>query len=353
MSRGYHAVTRLALEEILGDPGVDAAVLITPAYLDPEQDSLDVTAMVREIAGKFPDKPLAAWVFGPHRPAWAKKLEQDQTIVVYPSPESAARSLGALYSYHHRIKNAPAVEEAGLAGPAAEKIKGLLRKAGKNGGELLGAEALEVIAHCGIPTVRTIPAHSPGEAVRAAGELGFPVVMKLNSPDVSHKSDVGGVLVGLKTADEVSRAFDSILQSAAQKAPGARLQGVLLQSCLSGGTETIIGARRDRQFGPVLVYGLGGIYTEVFRDVSFRVAPVDTGEALSMIEETRSYKILQGARGRQPADFKGLAGALAGLSRLVSHFPEIIEMDINPLLAGPDGVVALDCRIALAGDGHR
>ncbi|MFZ5649934.1 MAG: acetate--CoA ligase family protein [Bacillota bacterium] len=350
MSRGYLEVTSLALEKIMSDPQVDAVICITPAYKHPDEDPLEITGLYKEIAGLYRDKPLAAWIFGPHRDEYAQRLEQDGNIVVYPSPDGAARGLSALYSYHHRIKNAPAVTEAHLPGFEASKIKGLLIEAGKKGEEILGAEALEIIRSCGIPTVRSVAAGSRADAEKAALEIGLPVVMKLNSPDVSHKSDVGGVRVGLKTVEEVSGAFGQIMKSAAEKAPGARLEGVLLQECLANGAEVIIGARRDHQFGPVVVYGLGGIYTEIFRDVSFRVAPVDTGEAMDMIAGTKSYRMLLGARGQAPADMGALAEAIARLSLLVNNFPGIAELDINPLLAGPGGVVALDSRITLSRD---
>lgn len=348
MSKGYLPITRLALEKAMNDPQVDAVICITPAYIDPAQDPLDISILFKDVARTRPDKPLALWVFGPHRREYGQKVEEEGTIVAYPSPERAARALAALYGYHHEIKIAPTVAEAQLPGFETSKIEALILEAKAKGTEVLGAEALEIIRSCGIPAVHSRIASTRVEAVEVALEIGLPVVMKLNSPDVSHKSDIGGVKVGLKTAEEVAEAFDQILKNAMEKAPGARLEGVLIQEYRTSGTEVIIGAKRDHQFGPVLIYGLGGIYTELFRDVSFRVAPVDPGAAKAMIAETRSYKILRGARGRAPADIQALADALSRLSQLVSNFPEILELDINPLLAGPEGVVALDSRITLS-----
>lgn len=347
MSKGYLPITKLALEKIMADPGVDAVFCITPAYRDPAQDTLDVSAIFKEAARLHPEKPLALWVFGPHRREYAQKVEDEGTLVAYASPERAARALAALYSYHHEIKYAPRETVPELPGFDASRITGILRESKGRGGEILGPEALELIRACGIPVVETRPAFNREQAVEAAAEIGLPVVMKLNSPDVSHKSDIGGVIVGLKTPEEVSDAYDKIMARALENAPGARLEGVLLQKYHADGTEVILGAKRDNQFGPVLVYGLGGIYTEVFRDVSFRVAPISQEEARTMIAETKSYKILQGARGRASADIEALAGALLRLSRLATDFPEILELDINPLLAGPQGVVALDARITL------
>ncbi len=346
MSKGYHQITRLALEKFMNDPEIDAVIVINPATNTPDEDPHDVTEILLNAARTYRNKPLAVWMFGPHRSDYAHKLEAEETIVVYPSPDLAARSLSALYSYHHRIKNHTAAAEADLHGYDSVRIKNILSEAGGKG-EILGAGALEIIRLCGIPTAITKMAADREEAEKAALEIGFPVVMKLNSPDVSHKSDIGGVMVGLNTVEEVARAFDRIMKNALEKAPGARLEGVFLQKHCSDGTEVIIGAKRDSQFGPVVVYGLGGIYAEVFRDVAFRIAPVDIREAKSMIAQTMSCKILNGARGREPADITDLAGAIVRLSRLVVNFPEIAELDINPLLAGPEGVVALDSRIAL------
>lgn len=347
MSKGYHQITRLALEKFMNDPQIDAVICINPATNSPDEDPHDVTGILMNTARIHRDKPLVAWMFGPHRSEYAQKLEEEGTIVVYPSPDLAARSLSALYNYHHLIKNSPAAVEADLPGDYSSKIKALLSEASEKG-EILGSQALEIIHLCGIPTVSTRTAADRVEAERAALEIGLPVVMKLNSPDISHKSDIGGVKVGLKTVEEVAGAFDQIMKNAVEKAPGARLEGVLIQKYCSTGTEVIIGAKRDCQFGPIVVYGLGGIYTEVFRDVAFRVAPVDIREAKSMIEQTKSYMILNGARGQKPSDITALAGAIARLSRLVVNFPEIVDLDINPLMAGPEGVVALDSRIALA-----
>lgn len=346
MSRGYRPITSLALQKIMNDPQVDAVICITSAYLPPADDPLDISGLFKEAARSRPDKPLAIWVFGPHRRACGEKVEEEGTIVVYPSPERAVRALDALYDYHHRIKKASRPQAPRSASAGHDRAAAIIRRAGKEG-VLLGQDALDLIGTCGIRTVASRPAASQEEALERAAEMGFPLVMKLNSLDVAHKSDVGGVKINLQTPAEVAAAYAEIMRSAAARAPGARITGVLLQPFRTGGCEVILGARRDPQFGPVLVYGLGGIYTELFRDVSFRVAPVSQEEALAMIAETKSYQSLRGMRGQAPADLNALAAAVAGLSWLVTSFPEIAELDINPLLVGPDGVLALDARVIL------
>jgi acetyltransferase len=176
------------------------------------------------------------------------------------------------------------------------------------------------------------------EAVAAAREIGLPVVMKISSPDILHKSDVGGVRVGVATELEVVGAFTAIIESARRKLPQADISGVLVQEMIRGGRETILGMTRDEQFGPMIMFGLGGIYVEVLKDVSFRIAPLTRRDAEEMVGEIRSIKLLRGVRGQPPADFDAL---VEGLLRL--------EMDLNPLAVFPKGrgAVAMDARLAL------
>ncbi|MCL6639219.1 MAG: acetate--CoA ligase family protein [Firmicutes bacterium] len=346
MGKGYHMVTARVLEQVLNDPGVDAVVCITPAYMPPEKDLFTVSDIIKEAAARHRDKPLAVWIFAPHKRELGAIFEEDGTIAVYPTPERAVRALAALYRYYHGIKPAPLPQAETPAGVDLKRAARILR-AGKAPGPrtILGEDAFAVLQAYGIPTVRSGRAAGREEALRLAGQMGFPLVMKLDSPDISHKSEVGGVVTGIAGLDAVGAAYDGIMASVAVRAPGARVEGVILQECVTGGVEVILGARRDPQFGPVLVYGLGGIYTEILRDVSFRVAPVDRAEALKMMAETKTYPLLTGARGRTAADVEALAGTIVRLSQLLLDCPEILEMDINPLMAGPDGVVALDARI--------
>jgi acyl-CoA synthetase (NDP forming) len=172
--------------------------------------------------------------------------------------------------------------------------------------------------------------------------------MKVESPDIIHKTETGGIRLDIRDREALEEAYRSMLAGVGQKLPEARVEGVLVQQYAGGGVELILGAKRDREFGPVLVFGLGGIYTEVLRDVTFRIAPVTESEVLEMVKETRAYRLLTGARGRQPADIKALLRAVLALSELVNKHPEISEVDINPLLATPEGVLALDARIIIS-----
>lgn len=212
---------------------------------------------------------------------------------------------------------------------------------------LLEPECDEILRAYNIPVIDSFFAKSPEEAVEASKKLGFPLVEKIVSPDVVHKSDVGGVKVGLSSADEVRKAFVDIQTSVKQKNPSARFYGVYLQKMLKGGIETIVGGTRDPQFGSVVVFGLGGIFVEVLKDVSFRVAPLSQEDAMDMIDEIRAAPILNGVRGSKPVDKVALAKLITSVGALMVENKEISSLDLNPVMAMPEGAVAVDSRIIL------
>ncbi|MBM2836891.1 MAG: acetyl coenzyme synthetase forming, alpha domain protein [candidate division NC10 bacterium] len=210
--------------------------------------------------------------------------------------------------------------------------------------------AREVIGAYGFRGPKTLRAGSASEAEGAAEQIGFPVVLKIVAPEILHKSDIGGVRLGLASRDEVRRAYAEMIARASTAVPHARIEGVMVQEQVRGGREVIVGMARDPQFGPLLMFGLGGIYVEVLKDVTFRIAPLAGSEAEAMIREVRAFPILQGVRGEAPADVAALVEDILRLSQLVTDFPEIAEIDINPLFVKPkgEGTVALDARIRLA-----
>ncbi len=213
---------------------------------------------------------------------------------------------------------------------------------------LTEVESKQVLAEAGIPVVPTRLATTPQEAAAAARELGFPAVLKVVSPDILHKSDVGGVRLGLQSAEEVARAFEEVVASARRHAPDARIEGVAVQPQASPGIEVILGLSTDAQFGPVLMFGLGGILVEVLRDVSFRIVPITPRDAREMVREIRAFPVLQGYRGQPPADLEALERMLLRLSEFAQAHPEVEELDLNPVFAYPQGAVAVDARIVLA-----
>jgi acyl-CoA synthetase (NDP forming) len=208
-------------------------------------------------------------------------------------------------------------------------------------------EAKEILAEAGIPITQTRLASTADEAVRMAEEIGFPVVLKIVSPEITHKSDVGGVRLNLQTPDQVREAFDAIMAAVRQARPDAAIQGVAVQKMARPGTEVIIGLTRDPQFGPVLMFGMGGVLVEVLQDVAFRVVPISGKDADQMIREIKAFPLLEGYRGQEPANLDALKGILLGVSSFVEQHPEIKELDLNPVLAYHDGALAVDARIVV------
>ncbi|MBI4328981.1 MAG: acetate--CoA ligase family protein [Chloroflexi bacterium] len=208
-------------------------------------------------------------------------------------------------------------------------------------------ESKRLLREAGIPVTETRLAASRRAAQATAKELGFPVVLKLASPDITHKSDVGGVRLSLKSASEVGKAYDEILASAREKAPRARIQGVTVQPMAPPGVEVIAGMSKDPQFGPVLMFGLGGVAVEVLKDVAFRIVPLTRRDAAQMIREIKSYPLLTGFRSIPPVDLKALEEILLRLSELADATPELAEIDLNPIVATQSGAVAVDARVVL------
>jgi acetate---CoA ligase (ADP-forming) subunit beta len=212
---------------------------------------------------------------------------------------------------------------------------------------LTEVESKELLKKAGIPVVEAKLAQSKKEAISIGKEMGFPVVLKISSPDVVHKSDSGGVKLGLVNATQVGKAYNEIISSVKQAYPEAQIQGVSVQPMAPSGVEVIVGMSKDPQFGPVLMFGLGGILVEVLKDVSFRIVPVTERDAREMIREIKGYPILEGYRGQKPASIPALEKLIVKVSQFVEKNPQIKELDLNPIFAYPDKAVAVDARIIL------
>lgn len=210
-------------------------------------------------------------------------------------------------------------------------------------------EAKQMLEEAGVPVSPARLAKTKDEAASVAASLGFPIVLKIVSPQITHKSDVGGVALGLMSAEDVGAAFDRIVASAKQHVPDATIEGVAVQRMEKQGTEVIIGVTKDPQFGPVLMFGLGGVLVEVLKDVAFRVVPINQRDARQMIEEIKGYPLLQGYRGSDPADMAKLQELLLKVSAFVEAHPEVAELDLNPVFAYKDAAIAVDARIVLDG----
>jgi acetate---CoA ligase (ADP-forming) subunit beta len=214
---------------------------------------------------------------------------------------------------------------------------------------LTEAESKELLRALGIRTTQMRPAAGRDEAVAVSREVGYPCVLKVDSPDITHKSDAGGVKVGLADERQVADAYDAIMASCRATHPEATIDGVTVQDMAAPGLEVIIGMATDREFGPVLMFGLGGVWVEVLKDVSFKLVPLTPGDARAALGEIRAAGLLDGFRGSEPVDKAALEDILLKVSAFVAARPEVREMDLNPVFAYPDGAVAVDARVVLGG----
>lgn len=229
-----------------------------------------------------------------------------------------------------------------------EKVSKMFDDVRKSGRKfLLEPEAKAVCMEYGIPVTKFKVAKTVDEAVEFAEEIGYPVVLKIVSPDILHKFDVGGVVLNIKTSKDVRKAYIQILDNVKKKAPNAKIVGVLVQEMAPSSTEVIVGATKDPQFGPAVMFGLGGIFVEVLKDVTFRIAPLSEEEAKEMITEVKGYPLLTGYRGQPPADMDAIIKILLNTSKLVTEHLEIKELDLNPIMVYEKGAKTVDARIIL------
>jgi len=215
---------------------------------------------------------------------------------------------------------------------------------------LTEVESKALLKEAGVPVVDTRLARTREEAAAIAKQTGYPVALKIVSPDIAHKSDVGGVKLNLRTEKQVAKAFDDIMKAVQSRQPNARIQGVAVQTMARPGVEVIVGLSKDAQFGPVVMFGLGGIFVEVLKDVSFRIVPLLRRDAREMVREIKGFPVLQGVRGQEAVDIAALEDILLKVSELAERHPEVRELDLNPIIAYKDGAVAVDARVVLEGE---
>ncbi|HEY7684746.1 MAG TPA: acetate--CoA ligase family protein [Gemmatimonadales bacterium] len=335
---------RTALDALLADANVDSAVAIFVPPLGIRAE--DVAEAIVTVAKQYPAKPVLAVLMGrAGLPAGKAELHR-AGIPAYIFPESAARALGALRRHREwRARPEVHVRELPTERDRARRVLDTVAASGRR--KLSELEVLGVLAAYGIPTAPARLARDPEEAARVAADIGFPVVLKVVSPQIIHKTEIGGVRTGIDTAVELKQAWVEMLDGVSRAAPQAAIEGMLVQRMVQGGRETIVGISRDSTFGPLVMFGLGGIYVEALGDVRFRVAPIGPLDAHDMLHGIRGVAILKGVRGAPPVDFATLGDTLQRVSQLAVDFPEIAELDINPLLAFPTGVMAVDARILL------
>jgi acetyltransferase len=336
---------RDTLDIVIDDPMVHAIlVLLTPT----SSAEIEETARAIIDTAKKTDKPVFACFMGKMRIEPGRRMLQEAGVPCYAFPESAIKSIEAMYAYA-AWRDKSEAEYAEVAGDKA-KVEALLAGVRASGArEVVEFQAQEVLRAYNLPTPKTVLAKSSDEAVSAAEAIGYPVVLKIASPQISHKSDVGGVKVNLGDAEAVRKTFWDITSRAQRLRPDAYIAGCLVQEMAPKGVkEVIVGFKRDDQFGPLLMFGLGGIYVEILKDISFRLAPLSREDARNIIREIKSYMLLKGVRGEAPVNFDALENILLSMSQLSQDFPEIFEAEFNPVLVNSEKAIVADVRMTLS-----
>jgi acetyltransferase len=339
-----------AIGLVLGDPKVDGLlVIVTPQAMTEIEKTAHAVGRMAAQEAEEAAKPVLACFMGESRINAGVRVLREYGVPNYPYPERAAAALAAMDAYR-RERHRPIFEPepCEVCKPPVRELFDRVRQEGRV--SIGDAEAREVLEAYSFPVPQSRLAETPEEAVDIAEEIGYPVVLKVASPDILHKTDVGGVKLNLSSPGDVRDAFDLIVYRSSRYMPDARVWGCLVQEMVIGGREILVGMNRDPQFGALVAFGLGGIYVEALKDVAFRIAPFSRQEAEEMIHEIRSYPLLEGVRGEAPADHEAMIDALMRISQLVTDFPEIVELDINPLTVFEEGrgAMAIDMRLVLA-----
>lgn len=338
---------RFALSRVLEDENVDAVVVLVCPTAAAEPG--ETAGVIVEVAGQFPEKPVFGVYMGGEILEEGVRILTEGGIPCYTFPEVAVNAMGGLAQYARTVKAEPAkpLPEYDVE---RERVRAVFQAVKEdNRLVLLGSEGAAVVEAYGIPVAPTKLVTRAEEAVAIAEEIGYPVVLKVASPKIIHKTDIGGVRMGLDSPGEVMANFWAVISNVQRSLPEVVPHGVDVQRMASKGTEVIIGMSRDVHFGPLIAFGLGGIYVNLLKDVSFRLAHgLSLREIEKMITETKAYTLLRGYRGEKPADIGALVDIIARVARLVVDFPEITEMDINPVFAYQSGAQALDVKITIS-----
>jgi acetyltransferase len=336
-----------ALQTILDDPNIDMVlILLTPQAMT---ECTETAKAIIRVSAQKPEKPILTCFMGGSKTREAIALLSEAGIPSYDSPESAVRVIKVMTDYVRWQARPKRVVK--LFPANRRRVEAIVERRLRQGAsELSEAESKEILEAYGFVTPRGQIASTAEQAADIAIQLGFPVVLKIWSPDITHKSDVDGVKLGLDSVQQVKDAFDLMMYRIPMQRPEATILGVLVQEMCGKGQEVILGMHRDRAFGPLMMFGMGGILVEVLKDVSFYLAPLTADEAKQMLISTRTYRLLQGVRGKEGVDLDALAESLQRLSQLATEFTQIQELDINPFVMGPPGVtpIAVDARMRIA-----
>jgi len=335
------------LELSLLSDDVDGVILIlTPQAMTEDQETAD---KIIEIRNKYPHKPIITVFIGGEILGPSIYQLKKNKIPCFPHPERGVRAMGALAEYD-QIRKRPVDDEIPNLDRDKEQVRSIFDKVKSEGRKnLLGTEAINIAKAYGINVPNTKLARSKEEAASLAEEIGFPVVMKITSPDIIHKTDIGGVRLNIKSKEEATKTYEEITAKAKEHYPETKLLAVDVQKMEKIGKELIVGSMKDPQFGSLVMVGLGGVYTNFFKDVAFGLAPLTKLESEKMLQRTKTYALLKGVRGEPPSDIAAVNDTLLRVSLLVNDFPEIEELDINPFFVYEEGkgVSALDVKITL------
>jgi acyl-CoA synthetase (NDP forming) len=324
---------------IVADDGAVDSVVSFLAHMGTTPGLMDrLKPAFLEVRAKFPDRVFILCARMP------REMADEFTamgFLIFEDPNRAIAAVAGLARLH--------------AGFVQSRVTPQVAPADANvlaSGPVNEADAKRLLGAAGVPFAPELAVSARDQAVAAAEGLGYPVVLKVLSPDIAHKSEAGGVVLGLRNAGEVARGFDAMMTTVRERAPNARIEGALVARMIEGGVETVIGIKRDPVFGPVLLFGLGGVYVEVLKDVTLRLAPIDRAAAQEMIREIKGYPLLAGARGKPPADLDALADVLVKMSQFgAAHADRVTSAEINPFIALPEGGVAVDALILTGGEG--
>ncbi|MFX1264429.1 MAG: acetate--CoA ligase alpha subunit [Promethearchaeota archaeon] len=340
----------LCLEAVFMDENVDSVlVLLTPQAMTKETETAQILVDVRK---RFPDKPLLAVFMGGNAMTYPRIVLNEGGVPVFDFPGRAVNALAELYRYMV-LRDSLREERPPDFKVDKKRVAEIIKSVREDNRQvMLGNEAHEIAEAYGISVARIRLATSAKEASEIAAELGFPVVLKIASPDIIHKTDIGGIQVGLKDEEEVENAFLEILDNVRTHMPRAVIYGVDVQEMAEKGKELIVGCSQDVQFGPLLMFGAGGIYVNFLKDVSFRLAPMTRKDAAELIAETKMGTLLKGVRGEEPSDIEAIEDTILRISKLVTDFEEIVELDINPAFAyvRGKGISAVDVKITIGGE---
>ena len=333
----------MAIKAAARDENVD---IVLPVNVPTSLVNIEELAWAFVNATRDSEKTVISCMMGDASIPEARKILHANKIPMYVFPEQMGSVLGAMYSYAEWLSK-DIEENVQLQDVERQLAEQMIQKSETR---FLGeADVRPVLGAYGFPLIPGKSAVSDIEAVQVAEELGYPVVMKIISPQILHKSDSGGIKLNLKNAEEVKAAYAEVMKNAASSNPDADLLGVLVEAMAPKGHEMIVGMRRDPQFGPLIMFGMGGIYVELLTDIAFRVAPLSRQDAWDMIMETKAGRLLSGLRGQEPADIDAVVDCIIRLAQLSVDFPNINEIEINPLLvfAKGKGALALDARAIL------